>query len=225
MKLEKLNELLKDKKFWLFVFSIAAIAFLLITTLTPPKKETEKTNALDVGDLKAAKASLLVSRVEPLPKQEGVSTAPTINIFFDRPVKDMDVKVGTKPDFKFRSELSPGTTVAVVTPEETLLQGTKYTISVKLDNKLIYEWYFTTGSSKTPTGVVQKIKEKLPYTGNHFKITYWPSTDKFFITIDNKPMDVYRDAALNWLRSYGLTDPEKQIHIVYLPVGKAVEEP
>jgi hypothetical protein len=86
----------------------------------------------------------------------------------------------------------------------------------------IFFWSFTTGKkAAVSASVVENIKKKLPYQESHVYITYLSSGDKFFVTIDAKPVNTYKTRALNWFKSQGLVDPENQINITFLLTGVA----
>ncbi len=218
MKLEEVQKLIRDKKLWVFIVIIVFILLAMASTLLPEGK------TIITGiepPTKPAIVKLRVTRVEPLPDQKDVSTAPTIKIFFDRKINSLPVKIVTTPEFEIKSTLSPKGFNSTLEPKATLKALTKYTIDILLEKVKIYSWSFTTGKVSTPADVVNKIKDQLPFKGEHFRISYWSSTDKFFIAIDAEPVDKYKAAATDWLKVRGLSDPENQINIVYIPIGEA----
>jgi len=221
MILNELLNVLKEKKFLVLV-GLLLVLLVGYALLNLPKEEKPKYPEESVPR-ELPQPKLVVTRVEPKQDRTDVSTAPTIRIYFDRPITKLAVKIEPNPSFSFKETLSPEAFHLTLVPEVTLASSTKYTINVKLEDLTIYSWSFTTGGESTPAAVVENIKKELPYKGDHFKISYWSSTDKFFVTVDAKPVEVYKAAALNWFKARGLTDPEAQINIAYILVGQAAD--
>lgn len=207
-----------DKRFWGFIVIILVLVAGVLLTDFGVVVQQEVTKE---ADFKGEPLKFTVVRVEPLPDQKDVSTSPTIEISFEKPIKEGDIKVTSKPAASFTKTLSSGGHYLTLKPKQSLKTATKYTLDVAAGKIKVYQWSFTTSNKSGDLQAIEKIKAKLPYKGNHFRISYASSTDKFFVTIDAKPVASYEKAALSWFASQGLANAEKAINIVIYPVGKA----
>ena len=218
MNANELKELLKDKKIWAFgLLIIILVIGILVTDFGDITRKTYR--SLDIPNPEPLPNRVL--RVEPLPDATGVSANPTVSITVENPIAGKNVAVSSKPTASFNRSLPPSGYTLTLTPKTPLKLGTKYTLSVSMNNIKIYEWEFTTGQKGANAVIIEALKKKLPYQGAHFRISYAQATDKYFVNIDAKPVETYKKAAIDWLKSQGLTDPEKQINIVYFLIGKA----
>ena len=218
MNASELKELLKDKKIW--AFGLLIIILVIGILLTDFGDITRKTyRSLDIPNPEPLPNRVL--RVEPLPDATGVSANPTVSITFENSVTGKNVSISSKPTASFSQTLSSSGYTLTLIPKTPLKLGTKYTLSISIGKIKIYEWEFTTGQRSANPAVIENLKKKLPYKGNHFRISYAEATDKYFVNIDAKPVETYKQAALDWLKSQGLTDPERQINVAYFLIGKA----
>ncbi len=219
--LTELQSLLKNKTF-LIVLGITILIILIISIIligkevTKPPVEPPTEGKIEIPNPPLTKPRVV--RVEPLPGQKDVSTAPTIKVFFEEDVSELKVSISPKPPFKFKSAFTRRGSELTLTPTTTLKPSTKYKIDVLIDETIIYFWNFTTKKATVSLSVIEKIKKQMPYQdpGGKFNISYSAATDKFFVRIKAKPIDTSKQAAINWFKSQGLTNPEKQINIVYL---------
>ena len=220
MNVNELKELLKDKKIW--AFGLLIIILVIGILLTDFGDITRKTyRSLDIPNPEPLPNRVL--RVEPLPDATGVSANPTVRITFENTITGKNATISSKPAASFSQTLSSSGYTLTLTPKTPLKLGTKYILSVSIDKIKIYEWEFTTGQRSGNVSIIQALKKKLPYQGAHFRISYAQATDKYFVNIDAKPVETYKKTAIDWLKSQGLTDPEKQINIVYFLIGKAAD--
>lgn len=224
MTLETLQNILKDKKFWLFIAIFIFIAVLGIISFlaTRPTKAPGGTGI--EPELRPTKPDVRVLRVEPLPDQKGISTSPTIKISFEKSIEGKKIAVSSAPGAEFNQKLSSKGFYLTLIPQALLKPSTRYTIAVLEGTTKIYSWSFTTGKKGTDPNVLEKIKSKLPYEAEHLRITYTSATDKFFVRIDAKPVEKYKKDALSWFASQGLPDAEKKINIFYYLVGDAADK-
>ena len=222
MKLEDFQNILKDKKFWVFITVLILVAVVLSVLLINQRSKAPGGTGIE-PELRPTKPDVRVLRVEPLPDQKGISTSPTIKISFEKSIEGKKIAISSTPVASFDQQISSKGFHLILTPKSPLEPSTKYTLSV-LDGKVkIYSWSFTTGTKGADPTLLEKIKAQLPYEETHFRITYASPTDKFIVTIDAKPVDTYKKAALSWFASKGLPDAAKKINIFYLTVGEAAE--
>jgi len=218
MNTGEMKELLKDKKIW--AFGLLIIILVIGILLTDFGDITRKTyRSLDIPNPEPLPNRVL--RVEPLPDATGVSANPTVSITFENSVTGKNVSVSAKPSALFSQNLSTSGYTLTLIPKAPLKLGTKYALAVSIGKTKIYEWEFTTGQKSGNAAIIEALKKKLPYQGAHFRISYAQATDKYFVNIDAKPVETYKKTAIDWLKSQGLTDPEKQINMVYFLIGKA----
>ena len=238
--LEDLQKLLKNRT---FLISIAIVAILIVVvtafltasskkeggavTPAPSKPIQDDEYNPDETPPGTLASAFKVVRVEPFQNQTGISTVPTINIYFDKEIKPYDFNIVIKPKASFSFEVIQGRTAFQLILKSNLKPSTKYTVEVfEIDTKNrfnIFSWHFTTGNKLIASaGTVAKIKEKMPYKGKGFGVSYIASTDRYFVSIDKTPVDTYKRAAIDWFKAQGLTNPEKQINIVYLIGGPAL---
>lgn len=71
-----------------------------------------------------------------------------------------------------------------------------------------------TNLTPTPTATAEPTKkaeetffDQLPYFGTGFVVEYFPSSDKFLVTITKNPFNQYKSLAKEWFTKNGL-DPE-----------------
>lgn len=71
-----------------------------------------------------------------------------------------------------------------------------------------------TNLTPTPTATTEPTKkteetffDQLPYFGTGFVVEYFPSSDKFLVTITKNPFNQYKNLAKEWFTKNGL-DPE-----------------
>lgn len=162
-----------------------------------------------------------ILRVEPLPDQKNVSTSPTIKIVFDKSVAQAKVEIISSPQAAFDRQLSPRGFTLLLTPQNSLEPSTIYTLEVVMGKTKIYSWSFTTGTKGADPQVLEKIKSKLPYQGENFRISYSATNDKFIVTITAKPVEIYKKKALDWFAAEGLPNAEESVNIFYLLLGAA----
>lgn len=210
------------KKLWLIFLLLLIIAVVGVVLLFLKGKPKKPMITGYEGTQPITTLSVKVIRVEPLPNQKDVSTSPTIKITFEDTIVNKKIEITTSPKIEFEEQVSPGGYNLVLTPSSQLNSSAEYTITVIAEKAEIYSWSFTTGSKGADPKVVETIKRKLPYQGDHFIISYASSTDKFFVTISAKPVGTYKQAALDWFAAQGLPNAEAAINIVYYPVGDAV---
>ena len=222
MNLSNLKELVQNKKLWLLLIVLSVfLVGLLIKLQTGGEKKSLSTGLESYPNV--VLPGYNVVRVEPLPDKKDVSLAPTIKISFGKSIKDKKVSIATSPRIVFDQSLSAGGYRLVLTPKEPLATSTKYTLTILAEKKEIYSWSFTTGNKIVDLQVIESIKKKLPYEGDHFRVSYAQASDRFYVDIDTKPMDTYKQKALDWFTSQGLPDAENAINIVYFAVGEAAD--
>lgn len=222
MSLEELQQILKEKKFWIFVAVLIGLSIVLIVVFT---RQYSK-QPIVTGDeplVNVPTPGVKVIRVEPLPDQGGVTTSPTIKIIFDKSILTKTVTVAFSPKIDFSKTVSPKGYTVTLSPKSALKPSTKYTGNVTIKKTKIYSWSFTTGKKGADPAVINKIKSELPFLGEHFIVSYSSTSDKFFVTIDAKPIDKYKKTAKDWFISQGLLEPEKEINIFYYIVGAAAD--
>ena len=211
----------------ILILLVTSISFMLFkgeSKEKPPEKLDEQYEFNPVENPREIREKLILSvtGVEPRDGQKEISTNPTIKIYFDKPHDSKDIKFVTKPAFKFKIDTARSNLLYTLTPTSALKPSTKYTVDVLHQGLKIFFWSFTTGKKATvEASLVEKIKSQLPYQESHVYITYLSSADKFFVTIDAKPVNTYKTRALNWFKSQGLVDPESQINITFLLTGTA----
>lgn len=169
------------------------------------------------------KAELPILRVEPDVNQEGVSSAPKIVVYFRNSAKGKTVNIKVTPAFDFKASFDNAATVLTVTPNTPLKAKTKYSIEILQNGTVLYGWSFTTGDDVVSVGdvaAINKLKATLPYRSDHFWIEYKSIADVFNVYIDAKPVETYKQAALNYFKSQGISDPSK-LNIAIIPVGEA----
>lgn len=220
MTLETFKNILQEKKFWVFVAIIIVMAVGIIFIIQLPRRP------LGTGiepERRPTTLSVKVVRVEPLPDQKDITTSPTIKISFEKSIEGKKIAINSTPAASFDQQLSSKGFHLTLTPKSTLKSSTKYTLSVLEGKAKIYSWSFTTGTKGADPALLEKIKEKLPYQGKHFRIAYSSVDDEFVVTIDAKPLDTYKKAALSWFASQGLANAESKINIFYLTIGEAAQ--
>ncbi|NIN24045.1 MAG: hypothetical protein GTO45_38550, partial [Candidatus Aminicenantes bacterium] len=70
---------------------------------------------------------------------------------------------------------------------------------------------------------IEAIKKKLPYEGDHFRISHAQAGDRYYVDIDKKPMAVYKQKALDWFTEQGLPGAESAINVNFYAIGEAAD--
>lgn len=208
----------------LFLAVSAVVILLLFAALVPLAYKFPGTSSLTDVNIQVPitpDIKILVLRVEPLPDQEGISTSPSIKIIFKDTISDEKITVNSSPKASFSRSVSPRGYTLTLTPEKNLKTETKYTLDIFHDKTKIYSWFFTTGTAGASPNIVEKIKRELPYEVDSFRITYSSASDTFVVIIFEKPVENNKKQALDWFRSQGLKNPDKEINITYLTLGSA----
>src|SRR4030042_3675997 len=125
MTLETLQDILKDKKFWIFTMILVLITVVGIAILV---RQTPR-ETLGTGvepDIQPAIPDIGVLRVEPLQDKKGISTNPTIVINFKKSIIGKNVQITSSPETLFNQSLSPAGVTLTLTPKESLKPSTKY---------------------------------------------------------------------------------------------------
>ncbi|OGY21513.1 MAG: hypothetical protein A2126_04240 [Candidatus Woykebacteria bacterium GWB1_45_5] len=218
---EVIKNILYDRKTKYFMLAILVILGLVIYEQLQQTEAPKETFPNEYIQPTPKLTFPTVAWVEPRADQKDISTTPTIKIAFEKKIKENEISLETVPAFNFSLKISPDGYYLTVSPKSPLEKNTKYQINVIFEKVRIYAWSFTTGSLEADAQIVKTIKSKLPYYGDHFSISYAGSTDKFFVTIDAKPVETYKKAALAWFTSQGLSNAETKINIFYYLVGNA----
>lgn len=223
MTLGTLQDILKDKKFRLVIAILIFIAVLGISSFLATRPTKTPLGTGIEPEIRPTRPGVAVLRVEPLPDQKGISTSPTIKIAFEKSITGKKIAISSSPKFTFSQELSTEGYRLTLTPKSQLKSSTKYTLTILAEKVKIYSWTFTTGKKGADPVVVEKIKDDLPFDGEHFRISYSAATDRFYVTIDAKPVDKYKQAALSWFASEGLPNAEDQLNILFPTTGEAAD--
>jgi hypothetical protein len=223
MTLGNLQEIFRDKKFWILVVIALVVLVVVIYSLFRGFTQPPFDILDSEGEIEVTKPDVFVVRVEPLPDQTGISTSPTIKVSFEKSIRKQKVQVVSSPKATFNQSVSSSGFYLTLTPKNNLKPTTKYSLSVLVGKTKIYSWSFTTEKKGADPSILEGIKKNLPYEGNHFRVSYSSATDKFYVTIDEKPIDKYKKAALGWFDSKGLPNAESTINIFYLTIDKAAD--
>ena len=219
--LANLQSVAKNKLFLVVSVVVVLLLFGALIFLASKVTETSPLDNVNIQIPNAPEIKILVLRVEPLPDQKGVSTSPSIKIVFKDSIIDEKITVNSSPKVSFSRSVSPRGYTLTLVPEKNLKINTKYTLDVFHDKTKIYAWSFTTGTVGANPSIVEKIKGVLPYDVDSFRITYSATSDTFVVTIFEKPVENNKKLALDWFKSQGLKNPEKEINITYLTLGSA----
>lgn len=166
----------------------------------PQTQSTEQTRKIEL------------TNVVPYPNEIEISTYPTIQVTAVQPLHPL-LTIDISPRVSFTKVYTNDNKTLALTLQRPLRKNTKYTIRLfDNTNDASYSWAFTTGDvgvDQKLLGGIERVKQQLPYKdpNGRFEIYYAPQTDVYFITVhDDERSDGDRVAALNWLKSQGITN-------------------
>lgn len=166
--------------------------------------------------------SLQATSITPFPNEENISTFPTITASFADALSN-DTKITIEPRVALTPTFADARTGVMLQLGKPLAPQTTYTITITdeaVDRQ--YSWSFTTNDTAIDPrsiGGIGRLKDQLPYAdpNGRFYIYYAPQTDLYFITVhDDERSIAEQEAALDWLRSQGIINPES-LEITWIP--------
>ena len=203
------------------IFIIALVAMGIF--LGPKPKESVDNKIPIVGPSDPFDNSVV--SVEPLENQKGLSVVPQMSVTFSKTIigKTIELKSDPKADFSFGVSLD-GEKIDF-SPVGPLKKNTDYSVQIIIGGDPLFSWSVRTKNKGTNqanlASVVNKIRDKTPFIGSGFRVSYDAATDQFFVFVDKAPVETYKSRANVWLRDQGLKDFEA-LNINYVVKGSLI---
>ncbi|MBM3208749.1 hypothetical protein FJZ40_00445 [Candidatus Shapirobacteria bacterium] len=166
--------------------------------------------------------------VDPPNQAVGVELTARVSLAFDKAIYPDQVYFAIEPETPLQKSQSSKNVIALY-PERPFVPGQKYRLKAWYQNEPPIFWEFTTKvipkieerpfpiatPSATQSSAKERVIASLPRQSENYYIQYLPDADQFFIQILKNPYDRYQNEAVRWLASFGITDPEKELNLLF----------
>lgn len=170
---------------------------------------------------------ITISQTSPSDKSATVPLNSTVIITLDQPLNANDsLIINTKPTIAGKTTYISGRTKVSFQPQNFFQPDTEYTFTIT--GKTIADYTFTfhtrmkiplsakpTTADINPSTPYQKLLKTLPYNGENFQISHHRLDDSINISIWRKPIESTKQKALQYIKSFQISNPEKDLTIHY----------
>lgn len=210
LTLNNLKTSLKKSSRWLPFITLGIIAAILVFVVARPR-------------------SVQIIQTIPADRTPNIQIDSTVSVKLNQSLPSSDqLQFTFQPPIPGNVTYSSDRTQATFQPIFNLQSGTQYTVSVFANNVQRYEFTFSTfspggnrfiglptptyGSSASSDSIIA-FTDTLPHREEKFTITHLKTSNYLIITINREPYEENKQAALNYIKSFGIPNPELNFNL------------